>query len=148
MLKVAPGTVLDWVNLLSQIPGVALVNIGGEQKPAVRVQVDPAKIAALGLSLEDVRSALEAATVNAPKGSFDGPQQSFAIYDNDQLLKADAYNDVIQDVMMATAEAVSAFEGLSVNLVARAVSLGITAGNYRLAQDEARKRYAGLGGEG
>src|SRR5262245_55963580 len=80
---------------ISQIPGVALVNIGGEQKPAVRVQVDPAKIAALGLSLEDVRSALEAATVNAPKGTFDEPQQSFAIYDNDQLLKADAYNDVI-----------------------------------------------------
>src|SRR5215813_8622166 len=80
---------------ISQIPGVALVNIGGEQKPAVRVQIDPAKIAALGLSLEDVRSALSSATVNAPKGSFDGPRQSFTIYDNDQLLKADAYNDVI-----------------------------------------------------
>ena len=80
---------------ISQIAGVALVNIGGEQKPAVRVQIDPAKIAALGLSLEDVRSALESATVNAPKGTFDGPQQSFAIYDNDQLLKAGAYNDVI-----------------------------------------------------
>src|SRR5689334_3511224 len=53
---------------ISQIPGVALVNIGGEQKPAVRVQVDPAKVAALGLSLEDVRSALNSATVNAPKG--------------------------------------------------------------------------------
>ena len=60
----------------------------------------------------------------------------------------DAYNDVIQDVLLATGEAISAFEGLSVNLGARAVSLGITAGNYRLAHEAARKRYAGLGGEG
>src|SRR5262249_58189441 len=64
-------------------------------KAAVGVEGDPAKVAALGLSLEDVRSALSSATVNAPKGSFDGPRQSFTIYDNDQLLKADAYNDVI-----------------------------------------------------
>ena len=71
---------------MSQIPGVAQVNIGGEQKPAVRVQIDPAKIAALGISLEDFRSALGTATVNAPKGSFDGPRQSFTIYANDQLL--------------------------------------------------------------
>jgi len=80
---------------MSQIPGIAQVNIGGEQKPAVRVQIDPAKIAALGISLEDVRTALGAATVNAPKGSFDGPRQSFTIYANDQLLQADAYNDII-----------------------------------------------------
>src|SRR5262249_27292543 len=56
---------------ISQISGVAQVSIGGEQKPAVRVQIDPAKIAALGLSLEDVRAAVGTATVNAPKGSFD-----------------------------------------------------------------------------
>ena len=80
---------------MSQIPGIAQVNIGGEQKPAVRIQIDPAKIASLGLSLEDVRSALETATVNAPKGSFDGPQQSFTIYANDQLLEASGYNDII-----------------------------------------------------
>ncbi len=80
---------------ISQIPGVAQVNIGGEQRPAVRVQIDPAKIAALGLGLEDLRAALAAATVNAPKGSFDGPQQSFTIYANDQLLTAEAYNDLI-----------------------------------------------------
>jgi hypothetical protein len=60
----------------------------------------------------------------------------------------DAYNDVIQDVLRATGEAISAFEGLGVNLGARAVSLGITAGNYQLAQEAARRRYAGLGGEG
>src|SRR5262245_39709240 len=70
---------------LSQIAGVAQVNIGGEQKPAVRVQIDPAKIAALGLGLEDVRAGITAETVNAPKGSFDGSRQSFTIYANDQL---------------------------------------------------------------
>jgi hydrophobe/amphiphile efflux-1 (HAE1) family protein len=80
---------------LSQVSGVAQVSIGGEQKPAVRVQVDPAKIAALGLSMEDLRTAISNATVNAPKGSFDGPRQSFTIYANDQLLKAEAYNDLI-----------------------------------------------------
>src|SRR5215475_5170360 len=80
---------------LSQIPGIALVNITGEQKPSVRVQVDPAKIASLGLSLEDVRSMLSIATTNSPKGIFDGSAQSFTIYDNDQLLRADPYNDLV-----------------------------------------------------
>jgi len=80
---------------ISQITGVAQVNIGGEQKPAVRVQIDPAKIAALGLSLEDVRAAISTATVNAPKGSFDGSRQSFTIYANDQLLTAEGYDDLI-----------------------------------------------------
>jgi HAE1 family hydrophobic/amphiphilic exporter-1/multidrug efflux pump len=80
---------------LSQIPGIALVNITGEQKPSVRVQVDPAKIASLGMSLEDVRSMLTNATVNAPKGLFDGAAQSFTIYDNDQLLRAEPYNDLV-----------------------------------------------------
>jgi hydrophobe/amphiphile efflux-1 (HAE1) family protein len=80
---------------LSQIPGVALVNITGEQKPAVRVQVDPAKIASLGMSLEDVRAMLSIATADTPKGIFDGAAQSFAIYDNDQLLQAEPYNDLV-----------------------------------------------------
>jgi hydrophobe/amphiphile efflux-1 (HAE1) family protein len=80
---------------LSQIPGIALVNITGEQKPSVRVQVDPNKIASLGMSLEDVRSLLANATSNAPKGIFDGTAQSFAIYDNDQLLRAEPYNDLV-----------------------------------------------------
>ena len=57
---------------ISQIAGVAQVLIGGEQKRAVRVQVDPAKLAAMGMTLEDVRSLLVNATVNAPKGSIDG----------------------------------------------------------------------------
>jgi hydrophobe/amphiphile efflux-1 (HAE1) family protein len=80
---------------LSQLPGVAQVSIFGQQKPAVRVQVDPVKLAALGLSLEDVRAVLNIATDNSPKGSFDGARQSFNIYDNDQLLKGAQYDDVI-----------------------------------------------------
>jgi HAE1 family hydrophobic/amphiphilic exporter-1/multidrug efflux pump len=80
---------------LSQIPGIALVNITGEQKPAVRVQVDPGKIASLGMSLEDVRAMLSIATANSPKGIFDGAAQSFTIYDNDQLLRAEPYNDLV-----------------------------------------------------
>ena len=71
---------------LSQISGVAQVTINGQQKPAVRIQLDPAKIASLGLALEDVRAQIVAASTEAPKGTFDGPRQSFAVYDNDQIL--------------------------------------------------------------
>src|SRR6201996_1096654 len=80
---------------VSRIPGVAQVSIGGQQKPAIRVQVDPAKIAALGIQLEDIASVINEATVNSPKGSINGVKHSFAIYDNDQLLKAAPWNDVI-----------------------------------------------------
>ncbi len=80
---------------ISQIAGVGLVNLGGQQKPAVRIQVDPAKLAALGLSLEDVRTVIASATVNQPKGTIDGRDQSFTVYTNDQLLKAAPWNDVI-----------------------------------------------------
>ncbi len=80
---------------ISQIAGVGLVNIGGQQKPAVRVQVDPTKLAALGMSLEDVRGVIASATVNAPKGTVDGAQQSFTVYTNDQLLKAAPWNEVV-----------------------------------------------------
>jgi HAE1 family hydrophobic/amphiphilic exporter-1 len=80
---------------LSQISGVAQVTINGAQKPAVRIQIDPAKMASLGLSLEDVRSQVVVATAEAPKGTFDGAQQSFAVYDNDQILTAAPWNDVI-----------------------------------------------------
>jgi HAE1 family hydrophobic/amphiphilic exporter-1 len=74
---------------------VSQVNIGGQQKPAVRVQVDPAKIAALGIQLEDIATVISTATVNSPKGSINGVRHSFQIYDNDQLLKAAPWNDVI-----------------------------------------------------
>jgi len=80
---------------LSQIEGVGQVLVGGQQTPAIRVQVDPAKLAYAGLTLEDVRTVLGNATSNSPKGSIDGPTQSYAVIDNDQLTKADAYNDVI-----------------------------------------------------
>ena len=80
---------------ISQISGVAQVFIFGEQKPSIRIQVDPAKLAAMGLSLEDVRAVLGSMTVDQPKGNFDGPNQDMAIYNNDQLLKADQYQDVV-----------------------------------------------------
>jgi HAE1 family hydrophobic/amphiphilic exporter-1 len=80
---------------ISQIPGVAQVSIGGQQKPAVRVQIDPVKLAALGLQMEDVANVIVAATVDAPKGSINGPARSMTIYDNDQLLKAAPWNDVV-----------------------------------------------------
>jgi hydrophobe/amphiphile efflux-1 (HAE1) family protein len=80
---------------ISQIAGVSQVSIGGEQKPAIRVQVDPARLAAMGLTLEDVRQMLVNATVNAPKGSIDGEHRSFSIYANDQLTHAEAYDNVV-----------------------------------------------------
>jgi HAE1 family hydrophobic/amphiphilic exporter-1 len=80
---------------LSQIPGVAQVAIGGQQKPAVRVQIDPNKIAALGIELEDVANVITTASVNAPVGAITGTTHNFAIYDNDQLLKAAPWNDVV-----------------------------------------------------
>ncbi len=80
---------------ISQLNGVAQVDVMGERKPAVRVQVDPAKLAALGLSLDDVRGVIASATVNSPKGSINGDRQAFSIYANDQLLKAAPYNDLI-----------------------------------------------------
>jgi len=80
---------------ISRIPGIAQVNLGGQQKPAVRVQVDPAKIAALGIQLEDVANIIINASVNEPKGAISGPEHMFAIYDNDQLTRAAPWNDVI-----------------------------------------------------
>ena len=80
---------------ISQITGVAQVIIGGEQKPAIRVQVDPAKLQTRGLTLEDVRGVIANATTNAAKGAINTDRQSFTIQANDQLLQADQYNDVI-----------------------------------------------------
>jgi HAE1 family hydrophobic/amphiphilic exporter-1 len=80
---------------ISQISGVAQVIIGGQQKPSIRVQVDPAKLVAKGLSLEDVRSQIALTTVDSPKGNIDGEKRAYTIYANDQLLDADKWNDVI-----------------------------------------------------
>ncbi|MDB6171370.1 MAG: acriflavine resistance protein [Chthoniobacteraceae bacterium] len=80
---------------LSQVTGVGLVTIQGNQKPAVRVRVDPVALAAAGLGLEDVRTALVASNVNAPKGSFDGARQSYSIGANDQIFSAEEYRPII-----------------------------------------------------
>jgi hydrophobe/amphiphile efflux-1 (HAE1) family protein len=80
---------------ISQIAGVSQVFIGGEQKRAVRVQVDPSRLASMGMTLEDVRNMLVNATVNAPKGSIDGARRTYTLYDNDQLTKASEYDNVI-----------------------------------------------------
>ncbi len=80
---------------LSRVEGVGQVNIFGQQKPAIRIQVDPQKIAALGLDLESIRGVIATTTVNQPKGTIDGSRQSYTIYTNDQILDAAPWNDVI-----------------------------------------------------
>jgi multidrug efflux pump len=80
---------------LSQVSGVGLVSIQGNQRPAVRIQANPTALAGLGLGLGDIRAALREANVNAPKGTFDGPKQSFTIGSNDQIVSADEYRPVI-----------------------------------------------------
>jgi hydrophobe/amphiphile efflux-1 (HAE1) family protein len=80
---------------ISQISGVAQVIIGGQQRPAIRVQVDPAKLTARQLTLEDVRNALTNATTDAAKGTLLGKEQSFTIGTNDQLTEPEDYNKVI-----------------------------------------------------
>jgi len=80
---------------ISQLPGVGLVSISGGQRPAVRIQANPTALASYGLSLEDLRTALNSANVNQAKGTFDGPQQSYTIGANDQLLSGDTYRPII-----------------------------------------------------
>ncbi|WP_407149892.1 multidrug efflux RND transporter permease subunit [Bradyrhizobium sp. ORS 86] len=80
---------------ISQISGVAQVFVGGQQKPSIRIQVDPAKLVAKGLSLEDVRAQVAIATTDSPKGNIDGERHAFTIYANDQLMQAKDWNDVI-----------------------------------------------------
>ena len=80
---------------ISQLTGVGLVTVSGGGKPAVRIQVNPRALASMGLSLEDVRSAIAAQNVNLAKGSFDGAQRSSTIDANDQLRSAAEYQDLI-----------------------------------------------------
>jgi multidrug efflux pump len=80
---------------ISQLPGVGLVSIAGGQRPAVRIQANPKALAAYGLSLEDLRTAIAAANVNQAKGSFDGPERASTIDANDQLRSADEYRKLI-----------------------------------------------------
>ncbi|WP_454683888.1 efflux RND transporter permease subunit [Ancylobacter moscoviensis] len=80
---------------ISQIDGVGQVLVFGQQKPSVRIQVDPAKVANLGLSLEDLRQAIVSTTVNGPKGIVNGARRTFTLYDNDQLTSAAPWLDAI-----------------------------------------------------
>ena len=80
---------------ISQISGVGLVGIGGQQKPAIRVQVDPQALAARGIGLEDVRTVLSQANVDLPKGTLNSPRQTYTLNTNDQLLNPKAYNELI-----------------------------------------------------
>src|ERR1700689_4592961 len=80
---------------ISQISGVSLVRVGGQQQPAIRIQIDPAKLVEKNMQLEDVRAQIAEATVDNPKGSIIGDKQSFTIFDNDQMTDAKPWNDVI-----------------------------------------------------
>ncbi|HTC91447.1 MAG TPA: efflux RND transporter permease subunit [Bryobacteraceae bacterium] len=80
---------------ISQLPGVGLVSISGGQKPAVRIQANPSQLAAYGINMEDLRSAIIAANVNQAKGNFDGPRQSYQIGANDQLLSSSDYSSLV-----------------------------------------------------
>ncbi|HEY1808453.1 MAG TPA: efflux RND transporter permease subunit, partial [Acidobacteriaceae bacterium] len=80
---------------ISQLNGVGLVSISGGQKPAVRIQVNPTELSSYGINMEDVRTALSAASVNAAKGNFDGPRQDYQIDANDQLVTSDDYKQVV-----------------------------------------------------
>jgi multidrug efflux pump len=80
---------------ISRITGVGLVDFQGQQKPAIRIQVNPATAAARGITLEDVRSALSTVTVNSPKGTLDGPKQSLTLDTTDQVFDAETFGDSI-----------------------------------------------------
>ncbi len=80
---------------ISQIPGVGLVGIGGQQKPAIRIRVNPQALAARGIGLEDVRSVIAGANVDLPKGTLNSPRVTYTLNTNDQLLKPSAYEDLI-----------------------------------------------------
>ena len=74
---------------------MGLVSISGGQRPAVRMQANPDALAAYGLTLEDVRTSIVNANVNAAKGNFDGPRLSYTINANDQLLTSVDYQPLI-----------------------------------------------------
>jgi multidrug efflux pump len=80
---------------ISQLNGVGLVSISGGQKPAVRIQANPTALSSYGINLEDVRTALTGASVNAAKGNFDGPSQDYQIDANDQLVTSGDYRKVV-----------------------------------------------------
>jgi len=80
---------------ISRLPGVGLVNIGGQQKPAVKISLDPNKVAARGLQFDNLRAALVSETTNQPKGSINGALHNLTVYANDQLLEPTPWNDLV-----------------------------------------------------
>ena len=80
---------------VAQLNGVGLVTISGGQKPAVRIQANPRALSSYGINLEDLRTALTQASVNAAKGNFDGPRQDYQIDANDQLVTSNDYRKVV-----------------------------------------------------
>jgi len=80
---------------IAQLPGVGLVSISGGQKPAIRVQANPAALSSFGINLEDVRTAIQQTSLDLAKGNFDGPQQDYQIQANDQLLSSKDFKPVV-----------------------------------------------------
>jgi HAE1 family hydrophobic/amphiphilic exporter-1 len=80
---------------IGQMPGVAQAQIGGDRRPSIRIQVDPVRLASLGLTLEEIRPAIVSATTAAPKGMLNTSEVSFTIAANDQILDPEIFNDVI-----------------------------------------------------
>src|SRR5262249_85230 len=80
---------------ISQVRGVAQVTIGGEQHPSIRIQVDPAKLASSGVTLEEVRNTLVNATTIAAKGTVNTDNMTFTIAANDQIIEAESFDDII-----------------------------------------------------
>ncbi|MEA2833857.1 MAG: hypothetical protein QOG66_2059 [Methylobacteriaceae bacterium] len=80
---------------ISQVPGVGLVGIGGQQQPTIRVQVDPEALAARGINLEDVRTVLGQANVDLPKGTLNSPRQTYTLNTNDQIFHPDDYANLV-----------------------------------------------------
>ncbi|HEV2112860.1 MAG TPA: efflux RND transporter permease subunit, partial [Terriglobales bacterium] len=93
--KVEDSADTNLAQKISQVTGVGLVSIAGGQKPSVRVQANPAQLAAYNLSLEDLRTALAAANVDQAKGTLNGSRLSYTINDNDQLISSAEYLPVI-----------------------------------------------------
>ena len=108
---------------LAEITGVGRVTVQGTMRPAVRIRVDPARLAAYGLAMEDVRTAISSANVNGAKGGFDGPRLAFSLGANDQLADAAAYKDLV----IAWRSNASATEGNGT------VASGLTAGTASAA---------------
>jgi HAE1 family hydrophobic/amphiphilic exporter-1 len=90
---------------ISQVPGVAQAQIGGDRRPSIRVQVDPAKLATTGLTLEEIRTTIVNSTTNAPKGTLYTDEIGFIIAANDQITDADPFNDVVLATAMVVRSA-------------------------------------------